>query len=89
MNAAAFGAQTNTKVSSRINQLLTTLSKPRKKPLVDFYRDVPKGIDLGADGTGIPQPTGQSVRTLEGKVLDCGSEDLLELLKQTLYHTKF
>ena len=37
--AAMFGTQTTTKVSSRINQLLTTLSKPRKKPLIDFYKD--------------------------------------------------
>ena len=39
LNAVVNGAQTTTKVSSRIHQLLTTLSKPRKKPLIDFYRD--------------------------------------------------
>ena len=63
--AAIFTTQTTTKVSSRINQLLTTLSKPRKKPLVDFYRDK----RLGDTVHEIPKPAAPISTVMEGSHL--------------------
>ena len=81
--AAMFGTQTTTKVSSRINQLLTTLSKPRKKPLIDFYKDKRPG-DVISD---IPRPAAPKSTVLEGGKLTVRQNELLDALKLRVEET--
>ena len=81
--AAMFTTQTTTKVSSRINQLLTTLSKPRKKPLVDFYRDK----RLGDTVHEIPKPAAPISTVMEGSRLTFRHNDLLEALQMRVEET--
>lgn len=76
IDAAISGAQTKSKVSSRIQQLLQTLSKPRKKPLAEFYRDLKQKEIID----GVPKALGPIRRIFSGDEMMLRDDDLLAII---------
>ncbi len=60
------------KVSSKIQQLLDTLRKPKRRPLPEFYEDDDKELELAANNRdpAAPAPEGTSMAPAVGSQLD-------------------
>ena len=66
------GTASRWKVSAKIQQLLDTLRKPKRRPLPEFYEDDDKELELAANNRdpGAPAPEGTSMSPATGPQLD-------------------
>ena len=66
------GTASRWKVSAKIQQLLDTLRKPKRRPLPEFYEDDDKELELAANNRdpGAPAPEGTSMTPASGPQLD-------------------
>lgn len=60
---------TTTRVSAKIQQLLVTLSRPKKRPLPDFYVDDETDLEIAANqqDPSAPKPEGQVMNPVKGE----------------------
>ena len=77
-NASLDGSSTTgttTRVSAKIQQLLVTLSRPKKRPLPDFYVDDETDLEIAANqqDPSAPKPEGQTMVPVSGEVLSVPS----------------
>ena len=66
------GTASRWKVSAKIQQLLDTLRKPKRRPLPEFYEDDDKELELAANNRdpAAPTPEGTAMAPAVGSQLD-------------------
>ncbi|CAL8265836.1 unnamed protein product [Lota lota] len=70
----ADGVPVNSRVSSKIQQLLNTLKRPKRPPLREFFLDdFEELLDVQQPDPHQPKPEGQQMGPLEGEPLEGGS----------------
>ncbi|KAJ0070625.1 hypothetical protein NL108_016964, partial [Boleophthalmus pectinirostris] len=70
----ADGVPVHSRVSSKIQQLLNTLKRPKRPPLPDFFvDDFEDLLDVQQGDPDQPRPEGQQTSPLEGEALGVGS----------------
>ena len=70
-SASMTGTASRYKVSAKIQQLLVTLSRPKKRPLPDFYVDDETDLEIAANqqDPSAPKPEGSLMTTVTGEDL--------------------
>uniref|UniRef100_A0A8C9XZ18 Disco interacting A n=1 Tax=Sander lucioperca TaxID=283035 RepID=A0A8C9XZ18_SANLU len=69
-NSHSFGVPVNSRVSSKIQQLLNTLKRPKRPPLREFFvDDFEELLDVQQIDPNQPKPEGQHTSPLEGEPL--------------------
>lgn len=57
------------RVSTKIQQLLNTLKRPKKKPMEQFFQDIDDGVEVTLPDPGAPMPEGASSKPAVGEQL--------------------
>ncbi|KAF5899305.1 disco-interacting protein 2 A-like isoform X2, partial [Clarias magur] len=71
----ADGVPVNSRVSSKIQQLLNTLKRPKRPPLREFFLDdFEELLDVQQPDPNQPKPEGVQMSPLHGEVLDVGKK---------------
>ncbi|XP_060786412.1 disco-interacting protein 2 homolog A isoform X2 [Neoarius graeffei] len=77
----ADGVPVNSRVSSKIQQLLNTLKRPKRPPLCEFFvDDFEELLDVQQPDPNQPKPEGVQMTPLHGELLDVGTKWPLSLL---------
>ncbi|KAB5577350.1 hypothetical protein PHYPO_G00208860 [Pangasianodon hypophthalmus] len=77
----ADGVPVNSRVSSKIQQLLNTLKRPKRPPLCEFFvDDFEELLDVQQPDPNQPKPEGVQMTPLSGELLDVGTKRLPSLL---------
>ncbi|XP_026981261.1 disco-interacting protein 2 homolog A isoform X5 [Sagmatias obliquidens] len=83
---ARVGVPVSSRVSSKIQQLLNTLKKPKRPPLKEFFvDDLEEVLEVQQPDPGQPKPEGGQTAVLKGELLAVGSTwppSLLATLQQ-------
>ncbi|KAK3568619.1 hypothetical protein QTP86_010631 [Hemibagrus guttatus] len=75
------GVPVNSRVSSKIQQLLNTLKRPKRPPLREFFvDDFEELLDVQQPDPNQPKPEGVQMTPLHGELLDVGTKWPLSLL---------
>ncbi|XP_054750065.1 disco-interacting protein 2 homolog C-like isoform X1 [Lytechinus pictus] len=65
------GSMVNSKVSAKIQQLLNTLKRPKRKPLQEFFQDEEEELEAASEmDPNAPQPEGNTITPAIGEQLN-------------------